>query len=123
MDQQRIKVGPFTWERRDNGDSEAWDLVQPKGVPLTHWAVKNYGGDPNDSSGFSGWRLVSGGPFVTAGGWTSREDAMLGVIPYLMARLRGDLKNRLEECTRVKATLTSFEKALNRRTHGTRNAR
>jgi hypothetical protein len=116
MEHQRIKVGPFEWKRDDRSGDECWDLVQPEGARLTHWAVKNYGGKPNDRSGFSGWRLVSGGPFCTVGGWTSREEAMLGVIPWLMERLRSDLKDKLDECARMKAALTTFENELNRRT-------
>jgi hypothetical protein len=112
MDKQRIKVGPFEWVRRDDTREESWDLVQPKDAGLTHWAVKNYGGKPNDASGFSGWRLVSGGPFTSAGGWTTREDAMYGVIPWLMKRFREDLKAKLEKCDQLKAALTAFEAEL-----------
>lgn len=111
----KIKVGPFEWVRRDDGRDEAWDLVPPKGLRPTYWCVKNYGGTPNEESGFSGWRLVSGGPFTTVGGWTTREDAMRGVVPWLLNHYCTELQNRLKEAERAKivvtALLTNIKKA------------
>lgn len=84
-DGARINFGGFTWERRDSGGDECWDVILPKDSGLTNFCVKNYGGKPNDETGFSGWRVVSGGPFTHVGGWTSRMDAIHGAAPWLMA--------------------------------------
>lgn len=105
----RMKVGPFTWERSDDDSGEeCWNLVLPEGVGITFFCVKNYGGIPTDGNGFSGWRLVSGGPFSQAGGWTTREAAMRGVIPYLLRRYRREVKRKREELKTYQKTLGKF---------------
>lgn len=109
---ERIKVGPFEWQLDADEDghrhAECWDLVQPEGLKLTFWSLKNYGGTPNDKSGFSGWRLVSGGPFTSAGGWTTRDDAMRGVISWLLAYYRADVAKKIEEAKRATLALTAI---------------
>jgi hypothetical protein len=100
---QRVKVGPFEWERRDLGGEERWILLNwPLG---THWCVKNYGGTPNEESGFSGWRLVSGGPFCIAGGWTAREDAMRGVIPFMRKMLEDEIEGARAKVVAIETAL------------------
>lgn len=76
-----IKHGPFLWVRRDSGDAESWDVELPRDLGLTFFCVKNYGGEPQASDGFTGWRLVSGGPLTNIGGWATREAAIADVTP------------------------------------------
>lgn len=92
MSTTTITVGPFTWRRNDPiiFSREAWTLVLDPDLPATYWWINDYGGEPSDDNGFSGWRFGSGGPFANVGGWTSRDEAMRGVIPWLMDRLRAD---------------------------------
>jgi hypothetical protein len=104
---QTLVVGPFTWRREDSSNGEeCWELVRPEG--LTYFCVKNYGGEPNANSGFSGWRLVSGGPFTEAGGWTSRGDAMSGVVPFLIEYYRYQAASRMAEAERLEAAVSAF---------------
>lgn len=103
-----IKVGPFTWTREDNGDCECWELVTPKETGLTYFCLKNYGGKPNNSSGFTGWRLVSGGPFTNAGGWTSRENAMHGVIPFLLNYYREQAARLIAKAQRINRAMNAW---------------
>jgi hypothetical protein len=102
---QVIKVGPFEWRGPEDRGGECWDLALPEGLKMTHWALKNYGGEPNDSTGFSGWRLVSGGPFTRVGGWRSRDEAMIGVVPWLLDYLRNELARRIQEQATMKLAL------------------
>lgn len=76
----RVTHGPFTWEKQEpHGKDEVWKLVAPE--PLYHFVIKNYGGIPGP--GFSGWKLVSGGPFDEPGAYSSLTDAMKGITPWL----------------------------------------
>lgn len=105
-----MKVGPFTWQREDQDKEECWELVMPRELKLTHFCVKNYGGRPSDGHSFSGWRLVSGGPFNEAGGWTSRDAAMKGVVPYLLKYYRALIKERVESYAALSAAMKQWEK-------------
>lgn len=98
--QDLIRHGPFTWVRRDQGQDETWELKFHEDAKLAYWCVKNYGGTPEEGNAFSGWRLVSGGPFTDAGGWTNRREAIEGVTPYLREKL---LKRIQEELDRMEA--------------------
>lgn len=105
----RLTVGQFVWKRRDDGDSaECWDLVLPKGAGLTIFCLKNYGGRLNDLNAFSGWRLVSGGPFTDAGGWASRAQAMAGVVSYLVDHYTGEVRVKMKELKRRQAIINKF---------------
>jgi hypothetical protein len=101
MEPETIKVGPFTWKRKDHDEDECWVLVQPENFPTTHWCLKDYGGEPQPGGGFNGWRLVSGGPFSAAGGWRSRDGAMLGVVPWLVNYYRTQLRYEIEKAKRM----------------------
>lgn len=91
-----IKHGPFLWVRRDSGGSECWDVEMPKNIGLTFFCVKNYGGEPVSSDAFSGWRVVSGGPITSVGGWTSRDAAIAGATPYLIARYAQEARAKIQ---------------------------
>lgn len=104
-----LKCGPLTFVRRDEARDETWEVKMPEGVRLTIFCVKNYGGAPNDSTGFSGWRIVSGGPFTDAGGWTTRDAAILGATPWLMKYYR---KNAKEMKRAAEAHLAAINKWL-----------
>src|SRR5258706_14166393 len=108
--QQRHEYGSFTWVRNDDGKEESWDLVRIPDLLTTYWAVKNYGGDPGP--GFTGWKLVSGGPFDEAGAWATRDEAMRGVIPYLLADLRAEVAKKLAEADAALTALTRLQIAL-----------
>lgn len=109
----RLGVGQFTWKRRDGGDkAECWDLVQPKGADLTFFCLKNYGGRPTGQNAFSGWRLVSGGPFTDAGGWTSRQQAMADVAPYLIAYYKNEARVKMKAAKRQLAMVNKFIRGL-----------
>lgn len=111
-DGDRIKRGPFTWERKDNGDDECWNLVTRPDLPTTHWSVKNYGGKPDPENSFSGWRLVSGGPFTRVGGWTTREDAIAGVTPWLIERYKTEAKELAAKAQRTLKAIAKLKKEL-----------
>jgi hypothetical protein len=105
-----IKCGPFTFERdtRDADRGESWNVKLPKGVELTRFCVKNYGGKPSNGNAFSGWRVVSGGPFTDAGGWTTRDDAIAGATPWLIAYYQDDAEQRHAEAVRTLKALKRF---------------
>jgi hypothetical protein len=112
MTAETKKVGPFTWRRDDDSDEECWQLMTPAKLRATFFCVKNYGGKPNGGTAFSGWRLVSGGPFTSAGGWTTREAAMRGVVPYLLKHYREDVKKRIAEAETMRKALLSWSKEI-----------
>jgi hypothetical protein len=91
-----IKHGPFLWVRRDSGGSECWDVELPRDLGLTFFCVKNYGGEPQASDGFTGWRLVSGGPLTNVGGWTTRDAAIADVTPYLIIRYAQEARAKIQ---------------------------
>lgn len=105
MNGEKITVGPFTWEREDNGGCENWTLVNDPDLKQTHWSLKNYGGAPIDSNAFSGWRLVSGGPFTKAGGWKSRDEAMKSVIPWLVEYFEDETTEMLAKMALARAAI------------------
>lgn len=107
----QMTVGPFTWEKREDATDETWELVRDPEADLTYFVVKNYGGEPGP--GFKGWKLVSGGPFDAAGAWSSRDEAMAGVVPFLLewyerqvAELLLELEARLTVLRRVRDELS-----------------
>lgn len=114
MQKETMKVGPFTWRRDDHGEDEAWELVLPKNLRVTYFCVKNYGGQPTNES-FSGWRLVSGGPFAHVGGWTNRYDAMKGVIKFLIGFYRKEAKKRLTKARRIMKMTEAWLKKLEKK--------
>ena len=109
-----ITVGPFTWVKRipnaegmrRGSTEEVWELQRPDG--FTSFCLKNYGGKPNDRTGFSGIRLVSGGPFCTAGGWTEFDKAFVEVVPWLTAYYQDEAKKLLEKANRMIQFATNF---------------
>jgi hypothetical protein len=109
-------VGPFTWvqERLPNRSSldkeEVWTLQRPEG--MTHFVLKNYGGTPGP--GFAGWKLVSGGPFDSAGAYDSFESAAQGVVPYLIQHYREQAAELRATAERMLAQVTGFERTLGR---------
>lgn len=102
---QKISAYGFTWQYRESGGQECWEIVLPDGTGLPHFAVKNYGNTSNTKSGFSGWRVVSGGPFTQAGGWTTRDDAMKGAAPWIRNYYRECIPEKLEQYHRSKRAL------------------
>jgi hypothetical protein len=95
-----IMRGPFTWVREfnENERNEVWRLVWPealKGAGLTRFVVKNYGGEPGE--GFSGWKLVSGGPFDDAGAYSDLDSALDGVTPWLIVYFRARARQKIDE--------------------------
>lgn len=98
MSAERRTYNGLTWERieRESGGEPIWRLLWHSD---TGFVLKNYGG-PLSVSGFSGVRLVSGGPFREAGQWTTVTDAMADprLAEYLLLRLA-------QEATEVKAKL------------------
>lgn len=109
-----IKHGGFTWVRDDQGDCECWDVRLPERAGLPYFCVKNYGGTPSDSSGFTGWRVVGGGPFTDAGGWTSRDAAIKGAAPWLRKYYRSCIRQKIVEARRTKALLEKFFKEIDK---------
>ena len=104
------RLGPFTWTRRDNGGDECWNLVQDQSLRMTVWSLKNYGGPPG--RGFSGWKLVSGGPFDDAGAWATRDEAMQGVVPFLLEWYRKELRERIAAADQLRAALGKLDERL-----------
>jgi hypothetical protein len=111
---ERVTVGPFTWEGPTyHSDNEVWTLVGPIATAIgTRWALKDYGPPTHPGSGFSNWRLVSGGPFRAAGEWFSRDEAMTGVVPYLSQQVRQTLVVRHVEVERLQKALHDADTAL-----------
>lgn len=106
---EKLTVGPFTWiKRADQSECEVWELEREKDAGLTHFVIKNYGGEPG--SGFSGWKLVSGGPFDSAGAYASREEAMVGVVPFLIEWYANEIVELMDKATgRIIALKRFFE--------------
>jgi hypothetical protein len=105
-----VSCGPFTWKHDSRGGpDEVWELVIDPDACLTRFCVKNYGGEPNDENPFSGWRLVSGGPFRTVGGWTSRDAAIRGVTCWLIGYIRRDAETKAETLRKQLAALATIE--------------
>jgi len=107
-----VTCGPFTWDVRisdKDRDRETWMLQLPA-PGMTVFYVKNYGGDPDPKTAFSGWRVGSGGPFTSWGGWTSRDDALRGATPKLIEYY---LKEIDEEFRRATARQKAMQDLLN----------
>lgn len=74
-----VRAGPFRWDLRPN---KSWTLRRPCAF-TGHFSLKTYGAEPGP--GFAGgWKLVSGGPFDDAGVYASFEEAVVGVVPWLV---------------------------------------
>ena len=103
----RITKGPFTWERQERESGcEVWNLLRPEGVEMTYFCLKNYGGQPGP--GFNGWKLVSGGPFDSAGAYSSLEEAIDGVTPYLVGRYIAEANQARKRAERLIAVVENF---------------
>lgn len=109
VDDDNIQCGPLRFTREDSGGSEAWEVATPKVDGLPCFRVKNYGGKPNDANPFSGWRIVGGGPFTEAGGWTTRNAAIRNATPWL---LRYYHNNATEQKAKLEATLAALDQWL-----------
>lgn len=104
-----IKHGPLTFVRRDNdGNAECWDVLLPKDLGLPHFGIKNYGGEPSDDNAFSGWRVVSGGPFTRAGGWGTRDKAIEGATPWLVAYYKREATEAMAKAERITTLMTKI---------------
>lgn len=108
MNGDTIYHGPFKFVRNDSGGCECWDVVLPDNLRLTRFGVKNYGGEPNDLSGFTGWRVVSGGPFTNAGGWSSRDAAICGATPWLIDYYRKQAAEAMAEAATLMNATAAF---------------
>ena len=116
-------VGPFTWVKRERtaddirqgNTEEVWVLQKPDG--FTHFVLKNYGGTPNDKTGFSGIRLVSGGPFCDAGGWTDFDTAFVEIVPYLSAYYKRQAAEMIEKANRMIQFATNFSDVVSAGAH------
>lgn len=106
-----IHHGPFKFVRDDSGGCECWDVVLPDNLRLTHFRLKNYGGEPNNLSGFTGWRVVSGSPFTNAGGWSTRVDAIRGATPWLIDYYRKQAADKITEAAAAVIAAEAFLKA------------
>lgn len=99
--------GPFTFRKREDARDETWDIINtPKAV--AHFCIKNYGGEPKPNEAFSGWRLVSAGPFCDAGGWTNVDDAIKGATPYLIRYYKESAERVIREATEQLIALDAF---------------
>lgn len=98
--------GPFTWRKRDNCKDEIWDLDLPSIAGLTSFSLKNYGGTPGP--GFSGWKLVSGGPFDDAGAFDTFEHAVIDVTDYLIDYYQDQSERMAEQAEKLRAAVTGF---------------
>ena len=101
--------GPFTWMRVARPVSEeVWTLVLPEAVGgvLPTFCVKNYGGEPGP--GFAGWKLVSGGPFDSAGAYRTRDEAFAGVVPWLVDYLGRKAAEKINDARAIAQHLSSF---------------
>lgn len=108
-------AGHFTWKKRltQPGEEQVWDLILPGDLNqyIQGFCVKNYGGVPGD--GFAGWKLVSGGPFDSAGAYYNAADAMEGVSDWLMNKLTLDVATRLADAKKKVASLEAVMAYLN----------
>ena len=109
-----IERGPFVFTKRNppsiSGD-ECWEISLKCGAEMpTYFCIKNYGGEPGP--GFMGWKLVSGGPFNSAGAYTSRDEAIAGVIPFMTAHIKTVAAKKLAEAKAMTKALKVALKSL-----------
>lgn len=118
-DGEIAEFGPFTWKRcKDGSREESWDLTHINGVDrnkiqfvgLTYFCVKNYGGKPGD--GFKGWKLVSGGPFNSAGAYDTVNEAIAGVTPYMIEYYTRLAADKMTEAKSILKLLAGFQPKL-----------
>ncbi len=95
--------GPFTWTKDEENNRECWDLERLPGLSQTHFSVKNYGGEPGD--GFRGWKLVSAGPFNSAGSYKTFEEALVGITPYLVGYYTQHVAEQMRTAQRAQEAL------------------
>lgn len=106
-----IKHGPFTWKRdREIMNEDRWELDTPSILGFTCFCVKNYGGAPGP--GFAGWKLVSGGPFDDAGAYATRDEAIKGATPWLVAYYHREAKRRLNDAQEMIRRCDEMERIL-----------
>lgn len=113
----KITHGPFTWHKRPSlarPQEEVWELERPIIVKMTSFVLKNYGGhpDPTNRNAFSGWRLVSGGPFTEVGGWNSFEEALPAVTSWLIRYYTEEAQVQLENAIEVIRHVSNFQAVL-----------
>jgi hypothetical protein len=76
----------------------------------TYFVLKDYGRhDRDESEAFSGVRLVSGGPFTSAGRWFTIDEAMEGVAPYIKALLRERIEDARAEIKQIEDAIAEAE--------------
>lgn len=108
---KRYTYGPFTWELcPPQSGCEVWGLVLPEGMGFTPFVIKNYGGTPGP--GFAGWKLVSGGPFDSAGAYARFEKAVAGITPWLVAHYKKTAADKCAEVSEMLRRVSSFTGAL-----------
>lgn len=94
----QLTIGPFLFERRDSDTQECWDVVFDPDLRCTHFSLKNYGGKPTETWAFSGWRIVSSGPF--GDGFSTREEAFEKGVPWLIEYYRKEACERAAKAMR-----------------------
>ena len=108
-EREQITVGPFTWIRDTRSDEECWDLQDSVDlIGYAFWCT-NYGPSRYPGSSFSGWRCGSGGPFTKE--YASRDDAMRGVISFLIERM---CERRAEAVAKLRRLDKLFNEIANR---------
>lgn len=124
MSKLLIKHGPFTWRKRppaDHGRSEdVWEMVdRPYDIKMTSFCMKDYGGRPDltGRDAFTGWRLVSGGPFTRVGGWNSFEEALPIITPWLVAYYMEEAQKKIEEANEVIRLVGNFQQVVSAGEH------
>jgi hypothetical protein len=123
INETTIQCGPLTWKRKDNAGHECWDCEPPAGLSLSYFCVKRYSAKPEmhkvdmtfyggtfreEENAFSGWRLVSGGPFTSVGGWSSRDDAIKAATPWLVNYWTAEVAELRARATRIERSLAEF---------------
>lgn len=106
----KVTVGPFTWARVWDSKDECWDLVKPTSeLSGTAFCLKDYGNHHElETNPFSGWRLVSGGPFTQVGRWASFDEAVKAVVPFLTAYYRERVQERLAQAQALATALNEL---------------
>ena len=106
----KIICGNAIWKRDDSAGYEAWTFAAPSHLNLTRFCVKNYEGEIKPDEPFSGWRVVSGGPFTSAGQWANRDDAILNATPWIIAYHKKAAKEKIAKAQKVVKALNLYLK-------------
>lgn len=121
----KVECGPFTWVKRpidvrvdrSHPQEEVWEVQTPTDIGMTSFVVKNYGGKPSNKCAFTGWRLVSGGPFSQVGGWTNRDDAIIGVTPFLIKFYRERAADLIAKANKIIQVVSNFNDSVSAGDH------